>query len=269
MKIAVIPAVYNRPDALAALLEGYLAQDDANFEIVIADDGSGEESKRVIESYQPRADFRIGRVWQPNQGYRAATIRNKAVAASNADYFIYTDGDCIPRPDFVSSHRRFAEPGWFLAGNRVLLSEAFTNETLVRNLPIHRWRFGQWAVRCAKGDINRLQPLISLPDGPFRKLQPHRWYGCKTCNLSVWRDDLLRVNGMDEVYAGWGLEDSDLVIRLLRAGVRHKTARFAAPLFHLWHRERDTSRLADNQKRLDVILRSDRVIAEQGINQYL
>ncbi|HKC45115.1 MAG TPA: galactosyltransferase-related protein, partial [Burkholderiales bacterium] len=85
---------------------------------------------------------------------------------------------------------------------------------------------------------------------------------------SAWREDLERVNGLDESYSGWGLEDSDLVIRLLHAGVRHKSARFAAPLFHLWHPENDRSRLADNQRRLDAVLASDRVTAELGLDRY-
>ena len=98
----------------------------------------------------------------------------------------------------------------------------------------------------------------------FRKRAPQRWEGVKTCNLAAWRDDLLRVNGLDESYSGWGLEDSDLVIRLLHAGVRHKSARFAAPVFHLWHAENDRSRLAENQRRLDALITSQRVAAEIG-----
>lgn len=269
VKIAVIPATYNRPDALAALLEGYLAQDEADFEIIIADDGSGEATREVVQAYQHKASFHIGHVWQENQGYRAATIRNKALAGTSADYVIYTDGDCIPMPWFISAHRRLAERGRFLAGNRVLLSENFTSRVLGEAIPVQRWGLDQWLAARWRGDINRIQPLIRLPDSPLRKLLPERWKGCKTCNLGVWRDDLLRVNGMDEIYAGWGLEDSDLVIRLLRAGIKHKSARFAAPVLHLWHRERDKSRLAENQKHLDGILHSDRTIAVRGLSQYL
>lgn len=269
LKIAVIPATYNRPDALAALLEGYLAQDGDNFEIVVADDGSGEATLDVITNYQRKAPFRIDHVWQENKGYRAATIRNKALAKTTAEYVVYTDGDCIPMPWFISAHRKLAERGRFVAGNRVLLSENFTNRVLSAAMPVHRWSMRQWLGARQRGDINRIQPLVSLPDNPLRKLMPERWKGCKTCNLGVWHDDLLRVNGMDEIYAGWGLEDSDLVIRLLRAGIKHKSARFAAPVLHLWHRERDKSQLAENQKHLDGILYSDRTIAVQGLSQYL
>ena len=95
-----------------------------------------------------------------------------------------------------------------------------------------------------------------------------RWEGVKTCNFSAWRSDLVRANGFDERYAGWGLEDSDLVVRLLHAGVRHKSARFAAPVFHLWHRENDRSALAENQLRLDEIRESTRIAALEGLDRY-
>jgi predicted glycosyltransferase involved in capsule biosynthesis len=110
---------------------------------------------------------------------------------------------------------------------------------------------------------------VRLPDGELRKHSPGRWQGVKTCNLSAWHADLMRVNGLDESYTGWGLEDSDLVIRLLRAGIQHKSVRFAAPVFHLWHRDFDRSQLPENQKRLDGILSSERTAAARGLSQYL
>lgn len=268
MKIAIIPATYNRPDALAALLEGYLAQDTGDFEIVLADDGSGEATREVVHHYQRKAHFRIDHVWQQNQGYRAATIRNKALLKTDADYVVYTDGDCVPMPWFVSGHRKLAQRGCFLAGNRVLLGEHLTRRVLAEHIPIHLWGPRQWLLVWRHREINRIQPLIRLPDSALRTLQSQRWKGCKTCNLGVWRDDLLRVNGMDETYAGWGMEDSDLVIRLLRAGVNHKSARFAAPVLHLWHRESDRSGLAENQRRLQSLLASHHTAAQLGLNQH-
>ena len=90
-----------------------------------------------------------------------------------------------------------------------------------------------------------------------------------TCNLSAWRGDLLQINGFDESYSGWGLEDSDLVIRLLRSGVNHKSARFAAPVLHLWHGNHDRGGLAENRQRLQELLHSERISAEQGVARYL
>lgn len=268
MKTAVIVTTYNRPDALVAVLAGYQAQRDAEFELLIADDGSGEDTRRVVDEFRAQVRFPVAHVWHEDQGFRAAAIRNRALAATRADYIIFSDGDCVPAPRFVAQHQRLAERGWFVAGNRVLLSAGFTDRVLREKLPIHERSPGAWLASWANRDINRWLPLVTLPDGAFRRTTPQRWAGVKTCNLAAWREDLMRVNGLDETYSGWGLEDSDLVIRLLHAGVRHKSARFAAPVFHLWHPENDRSRLAENQRRLDALLESKRTLAELGVNRY-
>jgi len=269
MRTAVVITTYNRPDALAAVLAGYGAQRDAKFELIVADDGSTEATRDVIEVFKSQAPFPVAHVWHEDRGFRAAAIRNRALAATAAEYIVFSDGDCVPAPRFVAQHQRFAERGWFVAGNRILLSERFTRRVLGAALPIHEWRFAQWLGAWLRRDINRWLPLVTVPEGGFRNAAPQRWEGVKTCNLAAWRDDLLRVNGLDETYEGWGLEDSDLVIRLLHAGVKHKSSRFAAPLFHLWHAENDRCRLAENQRLLDAILHSGRVAARAGVSQYL
>ena len=265
---AVIVTTYNRPDALAAVLEGFREQDTHGFELLIADDGSTAETKALVESHARGARFSLRHVWQEDRGFRAGAARNRALAATQAEYVIFTDGDCVPPPFFVRRHLELAEPGFFLAGNRILLSEDFTREVLDGHVPIHRWSAARWLAAWMRRDVNRALPLVRLPDGAFRKSAAQRWEGVKTCNLSAWRVDLVKANGFDERYAGWGLEDSDLVIRLLHAGVRHKSARFAAPVFHLWHRENDRGGLAENQARLDEILASDRVAALEGLDRY-
>lgn len=270
MHIAVVLTTYNRPDALSAVLEGYLAQTDKNFEVVVADDGSTIKTKHVVATYQARAGFKVSHVWQKDIGFRAAAIRNRALALTSADYIIFSDGDCIPLPTFVRQHRCLAEPGWFLAGNRILLSETFTHRVLTDNLPIHAWTIAQWVCALMRKDINRLIPLLSIPvTTPMRKLKAHGWNGVMTCNLSAWRDDLMRINGLDEVYSGWGLEDSDLAIRLLRSGVCRKSVRFAAPVLHLWHKENDRTSLTNNRRQLHDLLHSERIFASRGVQQYL
>ena len=270
MRIALVVTTYNRLDALAAVLEGCLAQTDANFEAVVADDGSTQETAALVAGYAARAPFAIKHVWQEDQGFRAAAIRNRALAATQADYIIFIDGDCVPPPEFVASHRRLAEHGWFLSGNRLMLAQAFSEQVLRDKLPIHLWSMRDWLRARRRGQIERMLPLLRLPvPGWLRKQLPRRWQGAKTCNLSAWREDLLRVNGLDEIYTGWGLEDSDLVIRLLRAGIYNKSARFAAPVFHLWHRENDRSQLAENQQRLQEALQATHIRAAKGVDQYL
>lgn len=269
-RIAVIVTTYNRPDALGAVLEGYLAQTDTDFELLVADDGSTQETAELVREFQARAGFPVKHVWQEDIGFRAAAIRNRAVAATTADYIVFTDGDCVAPTGFVAAQRALAEPGWYLSGNRVLLSEAFTQQVVRDRIPIFAWRKPQLLQAVLRGDINRWLPFLRLPDwGWLRKRTPQRWQGAKTCNLGVWRDDLLRVNGLDESYTGWGLEDSDLVIRLVRAGVHHKSGRFSVPVLHLWHRENDRSNLEENARRLDAALRATHIRAALGLDQYL
>ncbi len=269
MQTAVIITTYNRPDALAAVLAGYQAQRDADFELIVADDGSTDDTRRAVADFKPRVPFALSHVWQEDRGFRAAAIRNRALAATRADYVVFSDGDCVPAPRFVAQHQRLAERGRFVAGNRILLNAGFTQRVLHDRLPIHAWTGSQWIAAWLKGGVNRLLPLVTLPNGGFRNFTPQRWTGVKTCNLAAWREDLLRVNGLDETYSGWGLEDSDLAIRLLHAGIKHKSARFAAPVFHLWHAENDRSGLAENQLRLDVLIASQRSVAELGVSRYL
>lgn len=270
MRVCVIVATYNRPDALAALLEGYVHQDSSDFEVIIADDGSTDEVRRVVESYAARQSYPITHLWHEDRGVRVTIMRNRALAATRAEYVIYTDGDCVPSRDFVRRHRELAEPRCFLSGNRILLSGSLTERVLREQLPLYDWGLLPWMRAWLTRDINRWLPLIRLPDGPFRKFSAKRWEGVKTCNFSAWRADLVSVNGFDEAYAGrWGLEDSDLTVRMLHAGIRHKSARFAAPVFHLWHREYDRSGFSENQRLLDELIASQRTRARIGVDQYL
>ncbi|HEY5932893.1 MAG TPA: glycosyltransferase family 2 protein [Nitrospira sp.] len=268
MNTAVIVTTYNRPDALAVVLKGYCGQSDVGFDLVVADDGSKEETAKVVREFTRQAPFSLTHIWQEDRGFRAAAIRNRAVASTSADYVIFTDGDCVPSRHFVRVHKQLAEPGNFLGSNRVLLSPELTNRVVQERIPVHRWNGVDWALSRSRREVNRLLPLITLPDGPFRKWTPDRWEGIKTCNFSAWRKDLIHVNGLDESYEGWGLEDSDLVIRLLHAGVKHKNARFAATVFHLWHQEQDRQHLHKNQKRLNDLLQSTRVRAAVGLDRY-
>jgi hypothetical protein len=171
----------------------------------------------------------------------------------------------VPRPDWIAQHRRLAEPGWMVAGNRVLLSEARTRELLAQAAPLHAWTPAQWRAERAAGGINRTAPLARLALGPLRKLGARQWERVRTCNLGVWSADFVRVNGFDESFEGWGFEDSDLAVRLLNAGVRRKEGAYATGVLHLWHRENDRAREGINWERLQTRLRSGETRAERGL----
>jgi glycosyltransferase involved in cell wall biosynthesis len=265
--ISVIATTHDREDALDAVLRGLSRQSDREFEVLVADDGSGPATAELIARWQPRLGRPLGHVWQPHDGFRAAAMRNRAIAASRGTYCIFLDGDCVPRPDFVATHRRFAEPGWFVAGNRILLSQSLTEAVLGEGLEPETWPFAAFVRQRWRGGINRLMPAVRLPLGPLRKAKARSWDGCRTCNLAVWRADLDRVDGFDASYTGWGKEDSDLAVRLLHAGVGRKDGRFATGVLHLWHPMADRSALPRNESRLGEIVHSDRVRAGCGMSQ--
>jgi len=205
----------------------------------------------------------MSHIWHEDDGFRAAAIRNRALAATQAEYVIFTDGDCVPRSDFIGMQRSLAEEGWFLSGNRLLLSQTFTQDVIQQQIPIHDLKNSDWKIVRQQGGIERILPL-----GALRKIAPRRWKGAKTCNLSAFRHDLIKVNGLDESYVGWGMEDSDLVVRLIRAGVFNKSARFSSPVFHLWHPENDRSHLAENQGRLRSLIEAKHIRAKVGLDRY-
>jgi glycosyltransferase involved in cell wall biosynthesis len=264
--ISIIVSTYDRPDALDACLRALGRQTDLDFEVVIADDGSGPQTARVIDGWAPRLPVAVRHVWQQHDDFRAAEIRNRGIRASGGNYCIFLDGDCLPRPDFVATHRRLAEPGWFVAGNRILLSRKLTEAVLGGGLPAECWDFGKLVRERFCGGVNRLLPAIRAPLGPLRKLHRGAWEGAKTCNLAVARGDLDRIDGFDTSYVGWGLEDSDLIVRLFHAGLRRKDGRFATGVLHLWHQEFDRAGLSENQRRLEEVLASDRIAAKRGLS---
>jgi glycosyltransferase involved in cell wall biosynthesis len=264
--VSLIVSTYNRPDALGAVLRSLARQTDRDFEIVVADDGSGPQTREVIDSWISRIGVPLRHVWQEDRGFRLAEIRNRAIAASAGSYLIFLDGDCIARPDFVAAHRRLAKPGYFVGGNRVLLSKMLTEAILADDLEPEVWPFASWAVLCARGQVNRLLPLLRLPLGPLRKRLGTEWEGVRGGNFAFFRADLDKVDGFETSFVGWGLEDSDIVIRLIRSGVKRKDGRFATGVLHLWHQDADRSQFDANQEKLDELLQNDRVRALRGLS---
>src|SRR5258707_2862335 len=264
--ISLIVTTYNREDALDAVLSALSRQGDRGFEVVVADDGSGPATAAMVEHWRSRVGAPLDHVRQADRGFRAAEIRNRAILACRGDYCIFLDGDCIARSDFVATHRRLAERGWFVTGNRVLLSGALTAAVLHDGLQPQAWSATGWLRERRRGGVNRLAAVLRLPLGPLRKLRARHWRGARSCNLAVWRSDLVRVDGFDASFSGWGREDSDLLIRLLHAGVRRKDGRFATGVVHLWHPEADRGQLAANDARLDAVLESNRTLAQRGLS---
>ncbi len=241
----------------------------ADWEIVIADDGSRPDTAALVAQLAGHCGCPVIHVWHEDAGFRLSAIRNLSALAAGGDWLVFLDGDCVPFPDFVRRQRQLAEPGWFVAGNRILLDPALTealcaDPTAARQAVRQPW--WRWLGVRARGRCNVWLPGLRLPLGALRKARARSWRVLKGCNIGVWRNDLLAVNGFDEAFAGWGREDSDFAIRLIRRGVRLKDGRFAVPVLHLWHRENDRSKLAANDDRLAALLAGDRMRAQQGVD---
>jgi glycosyltransferase involved in cell wall biosynthesis len=265
MMLSVIVSTYNRPDALRAVLAGLAEQQDRGFEVLVADDGSGDETRTTVAECAAASGVSIRHVWHEDRGFRLSAIRNLAALQARGDYLVFIDGDCVPRLDFVMRHRALAEPGWMVAGNRLLLSESFTRAVLEQRLPIHRWDWSDWwRARRARG-LNRMGPLLRVPLGPLRKLGGRRWQRVRGCNMGIWKADLLTVNGFDETFEGWGYEDSDMAVRLVNAGRGLKKGAYACGLLHLWHRENDRRQEGRNWDLLQQRIRASETQPLRGI----
>lgn len=265
--ISVVVSTYDRPDALDAVLRGLSKQTDKRFEIVVADDGSGPATTEVVAKWQEAPRLRIAHVWHPDNGFRLAEIRNRAVVASAGDYLIFLDGDCIPRRDFIAAHRRLAETGWMVCGHRLMLTEAFTEAAVRDRLPIEDWTLRQWIRELRRGSINRLSPFVRLPNGLWRRVlvrrRPNKVRGC---NMAVWRSDLLKVDGFDGELVGWGHEDNDIATRLGITGVLLKDGRWATGVLHLWHEAADRSMEKRHWDHIAAARESGRAMPIRGLS---
>jgi len=247
VKFSIIVTTYNRPLALNRVLESISNLNYKNFEVIIADDGSTSDTREIISSWSSK--FSLIHAWQEDLGFRAAAARNLAVSKSSGDYLIFLDGDCLVFPNFLSRHLYLARKNYLVAGNRLLLNKQITLEVErgIQN-PLN-WSFWQWCWSRMTGAINRLLPLVFIPGNAWRKFRTRQWKGVRTCNLGLFKSDFLRVNGFDESFVGWGHEDADLAIRLIDHGVLRKDGQFATAVLHLWHKENDRSKEAENKDR--------------------
>jgi len=235
MQLSVIVATYNQPRFLELVLCGYAVQTRRDFEIVIADDGSGPETAEVVERARREHGLDIRHVWHEDRGFRKSEILNRAILATDREYLIFSDGDTIPRRDFVQVHAELAEPGCFLAGGYVKLppdvSERITvadvqagRATDLRWLRAQGFRPGRHALR-----FTTFRPWATLLDRLTPT--PPRWRGN---NSSTWREHLLAVNGFD-MEMGYGGQDAALGDRLENLGIRPKRIRYRTLAVHLHH----------------------------------
>jgi len=260
MKLSLIIATYNQRDALERVLAGVSMQRVHPDEILVADDGSDETTRALIENWRRDSGVPVHHLWHPDNGFLKTTILNKAVAAATGEYLVFLDGDCVPHPLFVSDHRALAEHGFWVQGRRCFVREPFVAAFVPGKTAI--W---PWALR---GRLSRPHKSFRLPFPLVFRNQKQR--GILGCNMAYWREDIVAVNGFDETYVGRGMgADSDLGSRLYNLGRQRKFVYGRAIVYHLDHPIMPRPHFAENKTRLMEVIRSGKIRSERGLDQYL
>lgn len=263
MRTALAITSHERPDALAAVFASVERLRVLPDEVLVADDGSGPATQSVIAAFIARSRVPARLVSQPHQGFRAARLRNLAIAATSCDYLVFVDGDMVLHPEFIADHRRIARAGCFTQGVRMLVDVQRSRELERNRAPVPS-PFG----RGPEG-LRRLYLVHSPWLSAATRTAANAFIAIKSCNQGFWRADLLRVNGFDEDFVGWGPEDKELCARLEHAGVRRQTLLFGGIACHLHHEPASRDRLPALLARLEATRRERKVRAEHGVDSHL
>jgi glycosyltransferase involved in cell wall biosynthesis len=269
MEISVIISTYNSPAWLEKVLWGYECQTFKNFEVVIADDGSGEPTRQLIERFKHESLLKIVHVWHEDRGFQKSEILNKATVAASGDYLVYSDGDCIPRRDFIEVHHQKAEPGYFLSGGYFMLpmdtSKAITKEDIANGNAFDV----TWLRANGLPSTFKTMKLTShgMKERFMNFITPTKptWNGH---NASGWKKDIVAVNGYNEQMQ-YGGQDRELGERLVNLGIRGKQIRYSAICIHLDHKRgyKTPESIRKNQNIRKETRQRKKVWTESGIQK--
>jgi glycosyltransferase involved in cell wall biosynthesis len=261
MLVSIIITTYNRPDALLLVLLSIEEQIVLPYEVIIADDGSNNDTRKVILNYQKTSQLNIIHSWQEDYGFRAAQSRNKAIAVAKGEYIVLIDGDMILHSSFIHDHINNAEIGYFIQGTRVLLTQKTTKYAL-KKMKVNFSFF-------SKGIKNRKNSIHSnFLSKIFLKKQNYL-RGIKTCNMGFFKKDSIDINGFNNGFQGWGREDSEFAVRLINNGIKRKNIHCNVIQFHLWHVEENRESLVQNELILKSSIENKSIWCEKGIDKFL
>lgn len=256
--ISLIVSTYNQPKYLRLCLNALMHQTDSNFEILVADDGSKNETREVVDAAAAASPVPLRHVWHEDKGFRLAAIRNRAAVRASGDYLVFMDGDCLAPPDYIATHRALAQEGWHVIGQRVFMTPTITDEMLAMHVapgaatPRFSWSFADFVGHFMKRDVNRLLPFLQLPtSGPLARIRtrnPKALRKIHGCNWGIWAEDYAAVNGFDEAFEGWGAEDTDLAVRLANHGIGIKLGTCCNYVLHMWHKPNYASKTFEERK---------------------
>lgn len=262
----LVISTYNRPDALELCIQSVLIQTVLPAEVIIADDGSKEDTLQLINHYQQRFPIPLHHVWHEDTGFQLAKIRNKAIASSVSDYIIQIDGDLILDPHFIEDHLSISEKNYFVRGSRISLNEKVTRDILEKHiLPSATF------IRSKNGfSLNALRIPILKSIFRYRyQTTGRKRFIVKGCNMAFWRNDFIKVNGYNEAFSGWGHEDVELCVRFLNAGINKQSLKFSGIVFHLFHIENSRNDEEKNYAMFEMAIHESVSFCKVGVDQYL
>lgn len=261
MKTALLISTYNWPEALELIFLSIKKQSIFPDEILIADDGSNEKTKTVIDDFKKQTNFNIIHVWQEDKGFRKSMILNKTIAVSKADYIIQIDGDCIIHKNFVKDHIKNCRKKHFLFGSRINILAPYVNKVLNEKIT----SFTIFSKEIKNKTRTFYLPFLSKFIRPQKTISKK----FRGCNVSYWRNDIISINGYNQDFEGWGSEDSDLAIRLLNNGIAGKRLKFCGILFHIYHKINSKNNVEINNEIEQNTIKNKITKIEKGIDQYL
>src|SRR5690606_11498106 len=235
-------------------------------EIIIADDGSGDQTRHVIDRWKKKVSVPIQHVWHEDKGFQLSQIRNKAIARSNSPYIVQIDGDVILNPHFIRDHKNIARPHTLVTGSRVNLSETFSKIILKKGkLPSNAE-----IQKNSRDYLNslRLPFLTNFLASRYKTKGKYRDF-TRGCNMAFWKDDMIKVNGYNEDMTGWGSEDKELVARMINAGFEKKFLKFSGIVYHIWHPFASRSKETVNDQIYKQTVCESVKFVPNGIDKYI
>jgi len=261
VKTALIITTYNNREMLRLSLKTAFNQTLAPTEIIVADDGSTSDTGELVMQLRKETEIPVYHCWQEDKGFRPARCRNMAMARSMADYCILVDGDIIMDEHFIEDHVRYATPGYFVQGTRVILSQK-TTEQIIQSGDIRVNMFG-------RNVGNRKNCIRSHFLSKIFSIKNSKIGGIKTCNFAFWKNDAVKVNGFSEDFTGWGNEDTEFASRLINIGIKRQNVKFNALAFHLYHQSQSRDSLAQNDALLSDTIKMKKKWCENGLDKHI
>ncbi|WP_299133607.1 glycosyltransferase family 2 protein [uncultured Tenacibaculum sp.] len=258
MDIALLISTYNWPKALHMVLSTVQNQTVLPNEILIADDGSTEDTKKVIEEWKEKLTITIKHLWHEDKGFRKTIIMNKAIASSSSNYIVQIDGDILLEKHFIQDHIKNAKKGFFIKGSRALILKDRTERILNNQIFVLKEE-----LKYVKNTINATRIPLFAPI--FRK-DKFKSNNVKGCNFAFWKKDFIAVNGYDNDMDGWGHEDIELAARLTNLGIKQRQLKMVAICFHLHHKFNDRGNENINYSKYLDVVKNGVVSCKNGFN---